>query len=347
MALPTYYTEHIINSLPGIFYLFNQTGKFLLWNKNFETVSGYTSEEISKMHLTNFFKGADANFIAQRIDKGFTQGKADGEAYFINKNGKQTPYYFTGTCIEVEGVPALIGMGIDISDRIQLQQELDKEKGQNQKITTAAVIKAQEGERSLLGLELHDNVNQVLTTVKLYTEMLGDGIGNKNDLVKKSLHHLQFCIDEIRSISKRLSAPTLGNISLIDSIKELVESVNLTRRINIVYSIEGLSGTPTSQDLHLAIYRIVQEQLNNILKHADASFAVIQIAAKENSLYLMIKDDGEGFDLQKQSDGIGIANMRTRAENLNGEFVILSSPGKGCILEVVLPCSPTMAPSLV
>ncbi|HET7896953.1 MAG TPA: ATP-binding protein, partial [Flavisolibacter sp.] len=150
-------------------------------------------------------------------------------------------------------------------------------------------------------------------------------------------HLLQTCIDEIRSISKRLSAPTLGEISLPDSIKELVESVNLTNRIEVVYKGQEMSRLKIPQDVHLAIYRIIQEQLNNILKYAEASLVTIHLKKSGANLMLEMTDNGKGFDTSAKRSGIGITNMQTRAENLGGHFQISSTMGKGCKLSVRFP----------
>ncbi|HYH16026.1 MAG TPA: sensor histidine kinase, partial [Flavisolibacter sp.] len=225
----------------------------------------------------------------------------------------------------------------DVTDRIRLQEQLNEEQLSKQREITAAVIKAQEAERSQIGLELHDNVNQILTTIKLYNEMFLSGYREDRELLKKSTHYLQECINEIRSISKRLSAPTLGNISLTDSIKELVESINLTNRLEIQYITCNLEDDAISQDLHLAIYRIVQEALNNIIKYADAKQASIEIKKTEDKLCVAIVDDGKGFDYQTKRAGIGITNMKTRADNLKGSFKIKSAVGKGCTIEICFP----------
>jgi signal transduction histidine kinase len=225
----------------------------------------------------------------------------------------------------------------DVTERKRLEERLAAEQKKHQREMTSAVIRAQETERSQLGRELHDNINQVLTTVKLYTEMIYDGIGDQKELIRKAGHHLQSCIDEIRSISKRLSAPTLGAISLEDSIKELVESINLTNRIEIIYNGTDISGLEIPQDIHLAIYRIIQEQLNNVLKYASASLVFITLKRNDNRVTLHITDNGKGFDLMARRTGIGITNMRTRAENLSGSFFINSAPEKGCQLQVSFP----------
>lgn len=254
---------------------------------------------------------------------------------FLNNNGEWV-------WLESKGInhlsdPLINGIIInarDITDRIKLQNKLDQELSNRQKQITAAVIETQEKERAQLGLELHDNVNQVLTTIKLYNEMLLEGMGDQKEILNRSVKHLQNCINEIRSISKRLSAPTLGKISLDDSIKELVDSVNLTGRVSIMYYVDGINDCVISQDLHLAIYRIIQEHLNNILKYAEADLVSIELSFSNKTLSLAITDEGIGFDVHKKSAGIGLTNMRSRAEHMGGVLKIESEPGSGTSLFV-------------
>jgi signal transduction histidine kinase len=221
---------------------------------------------------------------------------------------------------------------------VQLQKRLNRELITRQREITAAAIRAQESERSQLGLELHDNVNQILTTVKLYNEMYLTGYVQDRQLLVKATGYVQDCINEIRSISKRLSAPTLGKISLEDSIKELVSSINLTGRLEIIYVPKNLAMCQVSDDMHLAVYRIVQEGLNNIIKYSQAIIACIEITFEDQQLYLKISDNGKGFDTAAKRDGIGITNMKTRAENLQGTFQLKSAPGAGCEVTIVFPC---------
>ncbi|RYD91427.1 MAG: hypothetical protein EOP50_14330, partial [Sphingobacteriales bacterium] len=156
-------------------------------------------------------------------------------------------------------------------------------------------------------------------------------------LLQRSATYLQECIDEIRSISKRLSAPTLGKILLKDSIGELVASINLTHRVDISFETRGLKEKSVSEELHLAIYRIVQEGLNNIIKYAGAQTARISIRATRGKITLLIADDGKGFDSNGKRGGIGLTNMKTRAENLDGTFELQTEPGRGCTIKVCFP----------
>lgn len=228
---------------------------------------------------------------------------------------------------------------------LQLNEEIKRRKAarvaeeqQRHKLITEAVIKAQESERSLIGLELHDNINQVLTTVKLHNEMVLEGIGDPKAILPKTLAYLQNCINEIRSLSKRLSAPTLGKISLEESVRDLIDSINLTSKVKITQQITGIENEALGEELHLGVYRILQEQLNNVIKHAEASEVLVKLQKTEGQLELCVTDNGKGFQVNTSKAGIGLMNMQTRAENLSGTFKLKSEPGRGCKIEVVIPC---------
>lgn len=118
------FSDSVIKSLPGIFYYYDENGKFLNWNKNFETVSGYTGEEISRMTPDQFFADDEKELIRARIGRVFTDGYADAEADFLSKDGTRTPYYFTGVLSEYEGKPCLTGVGFEITERKKAEQAL-------------------------------------------------------------------------------------------------------------------------------------------------------------------------------------------------------------------------------
>jgi len=117
-------SDSVINSLPGIFYLFNNNGKYLRWNKNLETASGYSPEEISKMQPLDFFDDEEKRLLTERIDEVFANGETDVEAYLVTKDRKKIPYYFTGKLIQYEDEPCLIGVGIDITDRKKVEKKI-------------------------------------------------------------------------------------------------------------------------------------------------------------------------------------------------------------------------------
>lgn len=119
-------SDSIINSLPGIFYLYNEQGKFLRWNKNFETVSGYSGDEIARMHPLDFFDDDEKLLLKEKIQGVFTAGMEDVEAHFFTKDKRRIPYFFNGWTASFEEQLCLIGVGIDITERIKAQSALLK-----------------------------------------------------------------------------------------------------------------------------------------------------------------------------------------------------------------------------
>ncbi|MCC5807264.1 MAG: PAS domain S-box protein [Opitutales bacterium] len=118
--------EQIVNSLPGIFYVIDEEGRFLRWNENFERVTGYSSKEMRRLHPLDLFRGTDVELIAGRIREVFETGRSDAEATLVGKAGQGALYYFTGLRIEFDGRRCLIGTGIDVSARRLAEVERDR-----------------------------------------------------------------------------------------------------------------------------------------------------------------------------------------------------------------------------
>lgn len=117
-------SDSIINSLPGVFYLYEKAGKFIRWNRNFELVSGYTNQEVSEMHPLDFFEEDEKMLMKNKIENVFQKGEDDVEAFFLNKSKQKIPYYFNGYRVEFNNNDYLIGMGLDITVRKEIEREL-------------------------------------------------------------------------------------------------------------------------------------------------------------------------------------------------------------------------------
>ena len=118
------FSDSTINSLPGIFYLFDEKGHFLRWNRNFENVSGYSPEEMDQLHPLDFFSGDEKKLVEGAIQEVFAKGASDIEADFVSKDGRRTPYYFTGVRFLWDNRPYIVGTGIDISVRRRAEEAL-------------------------------------------------------------------------------------------------------------------------------------------------------------------------------------------------------------------------------
>jgi len=230
----------------------------------------------------------------------------------------------------------MIGTLQDVSNLKELEEQLMSEKLERQKEISETVIRVQEKERSRIGHELHDNVNQILSTVKLFVEMLSPASADEKEIRQKSLEYLGSAIEEIRKLSKELVVPQLKKERLVDSIRSLVEDINISGVMDIRFTHDQ-ENELLSSGRKVTIFRIVQEQLKNILKYSKATQAQVLLQCKDNELQLFISDNGIGFDPKQVTTGIGLSNIHDRVRFYNGVVELESSHGKGCTLKVYIP----------
>jgi PAS domain S-box-containing protein len=237
----------------------------------------------------------------------------------------------------------MIGATQDITMRksaesklLESERKLARERLTRHREVTHAVLTAQEDERSQIGKELHDNLNQVLGAAKLYIELAKTDKRNRKMFLEKSSGFVMNVIEEIRRISKTLATPGML-MGLFDSIKILLDDLIIVRAIKIEFQHTGFNEEDLDEKLQLTIFRIVQEQLTNILKHAKATQANINLTRLADEITLLISDNGEGCDILEVEKGSGIININSRVEPYHGTVTIVSTPGEGYKLKVVLP----------
>ena len=266
----------------------------------------------------------------------------NGETKFVyersdvlfDSNGR--PEKVIGTCQDItERKLAEQKLAASEKEKHRLKDHISKQKILKQKEITRATIKAQEKERLELGRELHDNVNQILSTSKLFIENSVHNPERQEEMLTRGKNLINSCIEELRKLSRFLAPPSLGDLTLKESIQELAEEYNqIDGKKTIEYMIVNLNEDCLSEDLKISIYRIIQEQLNNIRKHAQASRVHILLEHGENNIYLFIEDNGCGFDVHTKRKGLGITNIINRAETFNGDVELVSSPGRGCSMRI-------------
>jgi len=229
----------------------------------------------------------------------------------------------------------MIGAMQDITQQRQLQIQLKAEEQKKKEEIMQAIINAQEKERYEISHELHDNVNQILTTCKLLLEAARRE--DESKYLQQAAENLQRAIDELRNISHRLNPATLQYIGLHGAIDDLVTKINNTGKVHISFTSSLKMEKKIDEEVQLALFRIVQEQMNNILKHSDAYKVSIDLTLDQGRLKLTITDDGKGHDLLIKKQGLGLKNIFNRAEFHKGFAEISSEPGKGFILQVEIP----------
>jgi PAS domain S-box-containing protein len=227
---------------------------------------------------------------------------------------------------------------IDITERKKLEQQLWQEKVKHQRQLTQATIDGQEKERREIGKELHDNIGQQLTTIKLYLEMVRtNASSNTVHMINQALKNVSGLINEVRSISRALMPPTLSDLGLIDSINEFLDSMNRVQTFTATFTYHHVNEDNIPENQKLMLFRIIQEQFNNIIKHAKAKTVNVNLSQQTGALQLIISDDGVGFDLIQLNRGLGLTNIRNRAELFGGKVQITTAAGRGCRLVVIIP----------
>jgi PAS domain S-box-containing protein len=200
-----------------------------------------------------------------------------------------------------------------------------------------AISEAKELERSDLGKELHDNVNQILAAARIFMDLAQRNTKNRKDNITRSSEYTLTAIEEIRKIAKGLVNNAIKNVGLYVAITKMTQDLMHGHPIKIICKMDESLHTCTNEKFNLDVFRIVQEQLNNIIKHAKASRVKIVLSQNETEIKLSVADNGVGFDVTKNMDGIGIINIKSRAEFYKGSATFVSMPGKGCVLTARFP----------
>jgi signal transduction histidine kinase len=210
------------------------------------------------------------------------------------------------------------------------------------------IVRLQEEERRRVSRELHDGINQLLVSVKYKIENFGEKFkGSPDEALKdmnKAIIFLDEAISEVRRVSHALRPSVLDDLGLAPAITNLSRIFSERNQIDIeVNGVEEQTFSRLPSDVETAMYRIVQEALMNIEKHANATKVVIDVTHTDTNVTIRIEDNGEGFDLQKamrktmSTQSMGLRNMRERIELLQGSFFIHSDVGKGTFVEIKAP----------
>lgn len=314
---------------------YNENGKnFIFFNTYNEVAVG--------LNLFDLINPLRVEFAREKISKTLNGEKIEYTHFYHKKKG--APIWLNFSITPVRKNDVIDGICITTRDITELkrseemqramEREILDQKVQQQKQITRAMIRAQEKERNYIGQELHDNVNQILAGTKMYLDKAGKNDEKLEALIKYPVELIDLCMDEIRLLSRKLVTP-VKDINLQELVQSLLAILdkNLKIKTSFVYDIS----ISIEDELKLNIYRILQEQVNNIIKHAQSQHVVISIKESDKSISIVIIDDGQGFDVNQKRKGVGISNMINRVESFNGEVLMESAPGEGCAIRIIIP----------
>lgn len=317
----------LIENSTDILVVANGQGEILYSSPSIEKYFGIGSKEQMGKNAFEYIHPEDLSRLAITF---FEVLENPGKPFFLEARAQTkdgVPIWVEGTVTNLLATEGINGIVCNFRDTT--------ERKNGEKKIIQAVIDAQEKEREEIGRELHDNVNQVLTTARLYLDCIQGLAPEQEYVVKRSSDSITTAIEEIRKLSKSLTQSFHKEIGLELSIEDLVESIRrLEEGLQVTVDFSLPSEELLDDKLKTTIFRILQEQLNNVLKHAGASKVHISIQQSPGLLCLSITDNGKGFDTEKKRKGIGISNIISRAEVFQGQVTIDSAPGKGCSLTI-------------
>lgn len=463
--------DKLIDALPGVFYLYDENGKFIRWNRQLEKVTGYSGKEIAEMHPLDLFPEQEKEYIGKRIEGVFINGSNDAEANFLTKSGEKVPYYFKAVMMHYDGKPCLLGSGTDITERkkaeeliraserkykllfesnpqpmwmfdlpayniidvndaaasqygytreefLSLQasdlrpaedvekfrkyldtnfregvhyagawrhkkksgeiiyvdilshdivyeekpvrlilannitdkyiaEEKLKESYEAIRELTGHIQNIREEERSHIAREIHDELGQQLTVLKMDVSWLNKKVGHSDEMVANKLKSLAEMLDgtvkTVRRISSELRPSLLDDLGLVAAIDWYLKEFSRRSGIGTIFEEPELE-LDIPDKFKTGLYRIFQESLTNVARHSGASSVKVVLEEKDNYLVLSISDNGHGFDPEKSKSKrtLGILGMRERSMMMGGIYEINSQPGKGTMITVSVPVKTTL-----
>lgn len=264
------------------------------------------------------------------------------EIFGRRSNGERFPVEATISRMEHDGQVQMTAVLRDITERHQAEENL-RQANQQLRTLSAALQDVREEERTHISRELHDELGQQLTGLKLDLTWLAarvrDGRHVEVERIGEMRQLLDNVIASVRRISSDLRPPVLDDLGFCEAVRWLKEETE--KRSGLVI-VTDLPGGQLVEDCTLAtsMYRIVQEALTNIIRHAEASQVLIRLEAHNDRLVLTVRDDGKGSGGEQRKGGVGLVSMRERVEGLGGEFNVIRIPGQGFAIEACFPRQP-------
>lgn len=257
----------------------------------------------------------------------------------IAENPEIALIYFVGTFGMIILAGSIFFFFVTYQKRLLKKElEINKIKAEQQEEILKNTILAQEKERRRIAGDLHDEVGAMLSVVKLNVSRFERKSDNKDvvNLANETKTYLEEAITQVRRISRDLMPPSLEKLGLDFAIEELAGRIDRTGNIKTIYFKTG-DYFRFDGKKELALFRIVQELLNNAIKHSGASEIFIKARYSSNSLAVSVSDNGKGFDTESVvSEGLGLKNLESRANMLNAKMKIKSHPGKGTVAIILI-----------
>jgi len=338
-----------IENTPTFCVAVDKQGKTILMNKAMLSALGYTAEEvIGKNYIETFIPEEQRELIGEIFRRHIENKEA-----MLNENavvGKTGQLFFaewhSKPVVDEKGNYTYhLGVGIDITERKKIENAL-RESENNLRIISAQLMEAEERERNRISRELHDELGQSLSILKLDIGSIMRKLNADQFVLRQECKRMREYIDQVienvRRLARDLSPAIVQDLGLRVALRELIDSLSRYYRVQKTIECDDIDNL-FSPEIKIAIYRIFQESLNNIVKHAHAANISITVKRDDGCVYFIIEDDGIGFNVHqgvipvRRKRGLGLATIIERVKLLGGSFDVQSIKGKGTRLTYSIP----------
>jgi len=335
----------LVEQIPAVVFIafFDKSFGEAYVSPQIEATLGYTQEEWlnDPVRWYNHIHPDDKERWSTEVAQMFLTGEPLHAVYRVLSRERRTIRFQCDVKIvrRADGHPWFIhGTAFDVTQQ-QLNEEAMWEYGERMTILSRRLIEVQESERRYIALELHDQIGQILTGLKLKLEMIERSANNE---VRGNITEAHSLVNDLiartRELSLDLRPATLDHLGLLSALHRHLRNYSMRTNVRVDFTQNGLDGKRFSPELETAAFRIVQEALTNVARHSGAENAEIRISADEKTLRVIIEDKGRGFDPDAEfsaARSTGLAGMRERARLLGGQFSIESKFNRGTCLTVV------------
>ena len=313
-------------------------GRILAANAAACRMFGRSEEELIRLGRSGVVDVSDPR-LPPALEERERTGRFVGELTFLRSDGSKFSGAISSAVFRNQEGELRTSMAIrDITESKQVAEELGRTAKQLQALSRS-LVDAQETERRRIAQELHDDIGQLLTLLKLLLDTAADGsLELARERLRDASRRAHELIAAVRNISLDLRPSMLDDVGLLPALLWLGDRFADRTQVHIEHS--GVEGRRFSPEVEIAVYRIAQESLTNIVRHAGRSQAVIRLRADAEMLQVEVEDDGCGFDaaaVLAKGRSIGLHGMRERATALGGELRIESAPGEGTRVVARLP----------
>lgn len=333
-------------------------GRLIEFNDAFLRIMGYAREEVLGRSVFDLNLWEDSTrrerLMVQLCEKGRV---SEFEGRVRMKSGEVRDILFSAELIHLQGEPCMLAVARDITEQKRAQEalrhsyeeverysrELERERTRLRTLSRR-LLEVQEEERRRIGRDLHDQIGQLLTAARLTLALLQQDLGHlppeKNRRLEDALGLIDQCLEQTRNLSHLLHPPLLEETGLLSTVRWFLERFTQHTKINVDARLpQSLPRFPHA--LELNAFRILQECLNNVSRHAEAASVEIELKTQDNYLELSVADRGRGFEasqiLGSDQMGVGLAGMQERVRELGGTLEIDSRPGHGTCIRACLP----------